>query len=114
MRRNSYFLQVCIALLTLLIAGCGGSSSTSGQTAPLTGLSKRALVSNVQANLINFIDAKNDILNTKTLAGNSVTKMVTANGFTVGLDSTSSIMVLINNATEVSTNAPLGDQPFDI
>jgi hypothetical protein len=114
MRRNSYFSQVCIALLTLLIAGCGGSSSTSGQTAPLTGLSKRALVSNVQANLINFIDAKNDILNTKTLAGNSVTKMVTANGFTIGLDSAGSNMVLVNNATEVSTNAPLGDQPFDI
>ena len=115
MRLNSHLSQVCIALLAILIVGCGGSgSSSASQTVPLSGVSKRALVSNVQAGLINIIDAKNDILNTKTLAGSSVTKLITANGFTIGMDGAGSQVVIIDNSTEVATNAPLGDQPFDI
>jgi hypothetical protein len=115
MRLKSHYSRVCIALLAILIVGCGGSSSSStNQTAPLSGVSKRVLASNVQAGLLNIIDAKNDILNAKTLAGTSVTKLITANGFTIGLDSTVPAMTIIDNATEVATTAPLGDQPFDV
>lgn len=115
MRLNTHFSQVCIALLALLIVGCGGSGSgSSTQAAPLSGVSKRALVSNVQTGIINIIDAKNDILNAKTFAGTDITKLITSNGFTIGMDGAGSQIVVIDNATEVATNAPVGDQPFDI
>jgi hypothetical protein len=115
MRRNSHFSQLWIVVLALLVAGCGGSSSSSTSTAPLTGLKKRVLVSNVQISTIDFVDAQKDILNSKTLAGTSVTKMITAGGTTIGMDSVGSQITIIDNPTEAVTfNAAIGDQPFDI
>jgi hypothetical protein len=115
MRRNSHLSQLWIVVLALLAAGCGGSSSNSTSTAPLTGLNKRVLVSNVQNGTINFVDAQKDVLNSKTLAGTSVTKMITAGGTTIGMDSVNSEIVVIDNPTETVTfNAAIGDQPFDI
>jgi hypothetical protein len=101
--------------MALLVASCGGSSSSSTATAPLTGLKKRVLVSNVQNGTLNFVDAQKDILNSKTLAGTSVTKMITSGGTTIGLDSVNSEIVVIDNPTEAVTfNAAIGDQAFDI
>jgi hypothetical protein len=115
MRRNSHLSQLWIVVLALLVAGCGGSSSSSTATVPLTGLKKRVLVSNVLSGTLNFVDAQKDILNSKTLAGTSVTKMITAGGTTIGLDSVNSEIVVIDNPTEAVTfNAAIGDQAFDI
>jgi hypothetical protein len=78
-------------------------------------LKKRALVSNVQGGVIDFIDAQKDLLNAKTLGAASVTKLVTAGGTTIALDSALTEMPIIDNPTEAVTfNAVLNDQPFDV
>jgi hypothetical protein len=98
-----------------MVVGCGGPSNSTTQTAPLSGLSRRVLVSNSFTGTINFVDAQKDLLNAKTLAGNSVTKMITAGGTTIALDSAGSEIPIIDNATETVTfNAAIGDQAFDI
>jgi hypothetical protein len=115
MRRNSHLSQLWIVVLALLVAGCGGSSSSSTSTAPLTGLKKRVLVSNVLSGTVNFVDAQKDVLNSKTLAATSVTKMITSGGTTIAMDSVGSQIAIIDNPTEAVTfNAAIGDQPFDI
>ena len=114
MQRNSYFSRLWIAILASAVAGCGGSSSNANQ-APLTGLSKRVLVSNTENGTISFVDAKKDQLNTKVLAAPAATKMLTSGGTTIAMDGAGSQITIIDNATEAVTfNAPIGDQPFDI
>jgi hypothetical protein len=114
MQRNSHLSRLGIVVLALTVAGCGSGNNNSS-TAPLTGLSKRALVSNVENGSINFVDAKRDQLNPKALAAPAATKMITANGTTIAMDGAGSQITIIDNATEAVTfNAPIGDQPFDI
>ncbi len=114
MQRNSNLSRLWIAFLAFAVAGCG-SGSNSTATAPLTGLSKRVLVSNVENGTISFVDSKKDQLNAKTLSGPAATKMLTANGTTIAMDGAGSQITIIDNATEAVTfNAAIGDQPFDI
>jgi hypothetical protein len=97
----------------LAAAGCG-SSSNPNQPKP-TGLKKRVLVSNVQANAVNLLDAQKDTFTTKNLPVTSAAKMVTAKGTTIVLNSALSEITIIDNATEAVTfGAPIGDVPSDI
>lgn len=114
MQRNSNSSRLWIAILAFAVAGCGGSSSNSNQ-APLTGLNKRALVSNSENGSVSFVDAKKDQLSTKLVAAPSATKMITSGGTTIVMNSAGSEITIIDNATEAVTfNAAIGDQPFDI
>jgi hypothetical protein len=113
MLRNRYLLQFCVAILAFAMAGCG-SSSSSNQPKP-TGLKKRVLVSNVQANIVNLINAEKDTFTAKTFGAPAASKMLTAQGTTIAMDATGSLITIIDNATEAVTfNAAIGDQPFDI
>jgi hypothetical protein len=113
MRRNSYLSQIWVALLALALAGCG-SSTSSNQPKP-TGLKKRVLLSNQASGTVNLIDAQKDVFTTKNLGVTSPTKLVTAGGITVAMDSAGSVITVIDNATEAVTfAAPIGDLPFDI
>ncbi|HET8891515.1 MAG TPA: hypothetical protein VFQ41_21630 [Candidatus Angelobacter sp.] len=113
MRRNSYLSQIWVALLALALAGCG--SSTSSNKPKPTGLKKRVLLSNQASSTVNLLDAQKDTFTTKNLGVNSPTKLVTAGGITVAMDSAGSLITIIDNATEaVSFAAPIGDLPFDI
>jgi hypothetical protein len=113
MRRNSHLSLFCFAVLALLAAGCG-SSSNSNQPKP-TGLKKRVLLSNSQANAVNLLDAQKDTFTTKNLGVTAGTKMVTAKGTTVVLNSTLSQITIIDDTTEAVTfDAAIGDLPFDI
>lgn len=113
MRRNSYLSQIWLVILALAFAGCG-SSTPSNQPKP-TGLKKRVLLSNQAASAVNLIDAQKDTFTTKNLGVTSPTKLVTAGGTTVAMDSAGSVITVIDNATEAVTfAAPIGDQPFDI
>src|SRR5579864_738402 len=114
MQRNSYFSRLWVAVLAFAVAGCGSGNNNSG-TAPLTGLSKRVLVSNIENGTLSFVDAKKDQLNAKTLSSPSASKMLTAGGTTISMDTAGSELTIVDNATEAVTfNAPIGDQPFDI
>lgn len=114
MLRNSHLPRFWVAVLALAVAGCGSSNTTSNQPKP-TGLKKRVLLSNVQSGTVNLLDAQKDTFTTKNLGVTSATKMVTAGGITVALDSTVSQITIIDNATEAVTfGAPIGDVPFDI
>src|SRR5581483_2057368 len=112
MRPNGYVSVVWVMALAAVI-GCG--SGTPSQTAPLTGLSKRVLVTNQEASLVHFVDAKRDQLNVKTLSAPGAAKIVTANGKTVVLDSTVNALTVIDNATEAVTfTLNLDDLPVDV
>ncbi len=114
MRRNSYFSYFLVASLALGMAGCGGSTTSNNAPKP-TGLKKRVLLSNTAAGTVTVVDAQKDVLSTKVLGASSPTKMLTAGGTTIAMDSTGSQIAIIDNATEALTfNAPIGDQPFDI
>lgn len=100
--------------LALVVAGCGGSSSAPSQPKP-TGLKKRVLLANEASNAVNLLDAQKDTFTTKNLGVTAATKLITAKGTTIALDSGTSDITIIDNATEVVTFvAPIGDQAFDI
>lgn len=113
MRRNSYFLHFLVASLALALAGCG--SSTSNNTPKPTGLKKRVLLSNTAAGTVTVMDAQKDVFSSKVLGVSSPTKLLTAGGTTIAMDSAASLITVIDNPTEAVTfAAPIGDQPFDI
>jgi hypothetical protein len=114
MRRNSYLSHFLVASLALAMAGCGGSSTSNNKPKP-TGLKKRVLLSNTAAGTVNVMDAQKDQLSSKVLGVSSPTKMLTAGGITIAMDSAASQITIIDNATETVTfPGPIGDQPFDI
>jgi DNA-binding beta-propeller fold protein YncE len=113
MRRNSYLSHLLVASLALAMAGCG--SSTSSNTPKPTGLKKRVLISNTSAGVVAVLDAQKDVASTKLLGVTSPTKMLTAGGTTIAMSNSSSLITVIDNATETVTfPSPIGDQPFDI
>ncbi len=85
MRRNSYFSHFLVASLALAMAGCG--SSTSSNAPKPTGLKKRVLLSNTDAGTVTVMDAQKDVFSTKVLGVTSPTKMLTAGGTTIVMDS---------------------------
>src|SRR5437588_1578103 len=101
MRRNSYFSHILIASLALAMAGCG--SSTTNNQPKLTGLKKRALLSNTAAGTVIVMDAQKDVFSSKVLGLTSPTKMLTAGGTTIVMNSPSSEITIIDNATEAVT-----------
>src|SRR6476469_9166016 len=108
MRRNSYLSHLLIASLALAIAGCG--SGTSSNTPKPTGLKKRVLISNTAVGTVTVIDAQKDVLSTKVLGVISPTKMLTAGGTTIAMSNSSSLITVIDNATEAVTfPSPIGD-----
>jgi hypothetical protein len=114
MRRNSYLSHFLIASLALAMAGCGSSTSNNNKPKP-TGLKKRVLLSNTAAGTVTVMDAQKDVLSTKVLGVASPTKMLTAGGTTIVMDSAGSQITVIDNPTEAVTfAAPIGDRPFDI
>jgi YVTN family beta-propeller protein len=113
MRRNSYLSHFLVASLALAMAGCG-SSTTNNKPKP-TGLKKRVLLSNTAAGTVTVMDAQKDLLSAKVLGVSSPSKLLTAGGTTIVMDSSSSLITVIDDATEAVTfGAPIGDQPFDI
>ena len=113
MRLNSYLPHLLVASLALALAGCG-SSTPSNQPKP-TGLKKRVLISNTAAGTVTVIDAQKDQFSSKVLGVTSPTKILTAGGTTLVMDSGTSLLTVIDNPTEAVTfGAPIGDQPFDI
>ena len=113
MQQNSNLSRLCVAALVLAVAGCG-SSSNPNQPKP-TGLKKRVLLSNVQAGAVNLLDAQKDTFTTKNLGVTSASKMVSAKGTTVVLNSALSQITIIDDATEAVTfNAAIGDVASDI
>jgi hypothetical protein len=113
MRRNSYLSHFLVASLALAMAGCG--SSTSNNTPKPTGLKKRVLISNTAASTVTVMDAQKDTFSAKVLGVSSPTKMLTAGGTTIAMDSSNSLISIIDDPTETVTfQAPIGDQPFDI
>jgi hypothetical protein len=95
------------------MAGCG-SSSSSNQPKP-TGLKKRVLLTNTSTNTINLLDAQKDVFSTKTFGANGPTKIITAGGQTVVLDTTQADITIIDNTKEqVTATSLLQDLPSDI
>jgi hypothetical protein len=103
--------------MAVVLAGCGSSSSSSSNnnTGPLTGLTKRVLVSNEVTSSVIIVDAKRDALSTKTMGAAGAAKMVTANGFTVVQGNGAPTITMINNSQEaVSATGSLQDVPTDV
>jgi hypothetical protein len=118
MRRTNYVLTFWTATgLAIALAGCGSSSSSSSNNTngPLTGLSKRVLVSNQTTSNVIIVDAKRDAFSTKSMGATGAAKMVTANGFTVVQSTRAATITMINNSQEaVSATGSLLDVPTDV
>src|ERR1051326_4231184 len=113
MRPKVYFSAGWVVLLAALVAGCG-SSSSSNQPKP-TGLKKRVLLTNLQSNTINLLDAQKDTFTSKNFGAAAPAKIVTAGGQSVALDSTQNDLTIIDNAKEqVTASAVLQDLPSDV
>ncbi len=113
MRANGYVSLAWAVLLAMVTAGCG-SSSSSNQPKP-SGLKKRVLLTNVQSNAINLLDAQKDTFTTKNFGASAPTKIITAGGQTVVLDSTQTDLTIFDNTKEqVTFSALLEDIPTDI
>jgi hypothetical protein len=104
--------------MAVLLAGCGSSSSSSSSNnanGPLTGLTKRVLLSNAATNSVIIVDAKRDALTSKGMAATGAAKMVTASGFTVVQSSNAPFITMINSSQEsVSATGSLEDVPTDV
>ena len=92
------------ALLSLLMAGCGGSSPQKQNTT--TGLKKRVLLSNQFANTVIIVDAQNDKL-VSAISVFGADKMVTASGITAVIENGQSNISVINNANEQVVQSPI-------
>jgi hypothetical protein len=113
MRANSYVSVACALLLALLAAGCG-SSSSSNQPKP-TGLKKRALLTNEQSNSVNLLDAQKDTFTSKNFGATSPSRIITAGGQTVVMDSVQGSITIIDNTKEsVTGTSILQDVPSDV
>lgn len=113
---RKYLSGICLVGIAALLAGCGSSNSTSTK-ASVTGLKKRVLVSNISptGGGVFILDGQKDALSTKTVAVTQPSKMVTASGTTLILNSTLSNLTVFDNATELVTfNTAMQGQPFDI
>jgi hypothetical protein len=113
---RKYLSGICLVGIVALLAGCGSSSSSSTST-PVTGLKKRVLVSDITptGGIVFIVDGQKDALSAKTIGVAQPSKMVTASGTTLILDSTLSNITIFANATELVTfNTQMQGQPFDI
>jgi hypothetical protein len=112
---RKYLSGICVAGIAALLAGCGSSSSST--TNNITGITKRVLVSNTSplGGDVLIVDGQHDTLSLKTIGVTQPSKMLTAGGTTLILDSTLSNISVFDNATElVTSNAQMQGQPFDI
>lgn len=102
-----------LAAFAIVMAGCGSSSSSTSQTAPLTNIKKRVLVSN-EAGVVRIIDASNDTLSLKTVGIGAPTKMLKAGGFTLIAQNTTAVAIFNNSTEVIAFNTPTADIPSDI
>lgn len=113
MRAKGYLSVAWVLVLAALAAGCG-SSTSSNQPKP-SGLKKRVLLTNVVSGTINLIDAQKDTFTTKNFGASAPTRIITAGGQTVVLDSTQTDLTIFDNTKEqVTFSAVLQDIPTDI
>ena len=115
-RAQNNVLGVLLALCIALLAGCGSSSSSStNQTAPLTNIKKRVLVSN-ESGVVRIMDAdaNQDTLSNKTIGISAPTKMLTAGGFTFIGENTTLAGVFDNAKETLVFNTPTADVANDI
>jgi hypothetical protein len=113
MQRKKYVSIIC-AGAALLLAGCGSSSTSNNNQNPVTGLKKRALVSNQVAGTVTIMDAQKDT-RAKVLGVPGPSKMVTAGGFTAILPTGANQISFIDNTKEeVLVAGILQGPPVDI
>jgi hypothetical protein len=112
MRLEKYFFIICVAALASWVAGCGGSSGPTPN--PVSGLKKRVLITNSQNGAIQLLDGQNDKFN-KTLLATSPTKIVTAGGISVVLNSGALSVTVVDNTKEtVSSVVSLVNTASDV
>jgi hypothetical protein len=127
MQQKKYLSAILPAMLTVLLAGCGSSyngSGTNPNTAPVTGIKKRVLVSDVTitGGGVIIVDAQKNTFGSVSTGNIPVpigvrqpSKMLTASGQTVMLNSTTAQITIFNNSTEqVTATTSMQDQPFDV
>lgn len=114
MRREKYVFIGWIAALAIGVAGCGGSSSSTSTQAAVSGLTKRVLITNSQSGAVQILDGQNDKFN-RSLATTAPTRIVTAGGQTVVLNSgIANISVIDNTKETVSAVATLLNPATDV
>jgi hypothetical protein len=116
-------------LATAILAGCSGYNSNSTTTnnkptTPVTGLKKRVLLSNISTTGggIIIMDAQKNVFAgvstanvPTTISASQPSKMVTASGQTMVLNSTTAQVTVVDNATEqVTATTSMQGQPFDV
>jgi hypothetical protein len=116
MQQEKYVSGICVGMVVLLLAGCGSTSNKL--KTPITGINKRVLLSNIVPGSVGdvmIIDAQKNVFSSKTIGVTQPSRMVTAGGQTVILNSTMSQISVFDNSTEqVTATTPMQGQPFDV
>lgn len=103
-----------VAAISVLLGGCGSSSSSNNtQTAPLTNIKKRVLVSN-ENGVVRIVDASRDTLSNKTIGIAAPTRMLKAGNFTIIAQNTALVGIFNNTTEAMAFNTPTADVASDI
>lgn len=106
-------LSLVAAVSALLLLSCGGSSKSSSSSAATSKIAQRVFVSNQQANVLQIVDAKQDLLSTFTIqTGAAPTFLVESptKDVTLVFNSGNNTVGIVTNATESMTSEiPLPD-----
>ena len=116
MRREKYVLTIWIAALTVWLAGCGSSSSSSSTQATTSGLKKRVLITNSQAGAIQLLDGQKDQFN-RAITSTTPTRIVTSvtAGQTVVLNDGVATIAMVDNTKEAAVaSGTLLNPAFDV
>jgi len=115
MQSSKFTPFIALAVFGLVLAGCGGSNSSSSSQTQTSGIKKRVLISNTLRGNVVIADAAHDTLSTFSVAIGAPTKMFTQGGFTAVIDSASNLYSVIDNTKEQAVaSAPTGDRVSDV
>jgi DNA-binding beta-propeller fold protein YncE len=105
--RRPVWAIIAIILGSMFLASCGGSYNGSTPNL-ISGLTKRAFVSNTFANAIDIVDAANDVLNSHRIIpdpGPKVMALSPDKKLSLVFSTSSNHLDVINNATEAQVGA---------
>jgi hypothetical protein len=104
-------LTLGIALVAVMIVGCGGYKAPSNTATPTSGIKKRVLLSNQQSGSVLIVDATKDMLTNNGFTVFGATRMATNGGTSAVISSSGSNVGLFDDVKEQAGVQPVFPNP---